>query len=55
MEEEPCVSVNGDCTIRLEVPKNYHKSENFLKSYNFNFEHIFGMNTQQNQIYNELS
>jgi len=33
--------LSGECSLSLSTPKTFNKSENFVKNYNFNFEHIF--------------
>lgn len=39
----------------LDVPSKFLKSDNNVKEYRFNFEHIFDQNSTQQDIFNELS
>lgn len=42
-------------TLKLKVPKENFKSDNHQKDYIFNFEQIFDMKENQENIFNELA
>jgi DNA replication protein DnaC len=49
------LQINGGCSLVLKVPERFMKSTNCSKESSYNFERIFGLDSDQDEVYQDLS